>query len=87
MRWTAPDGTARRERTEDPSQLVWELHRETQGPVPGLEVRRPTLEDTYLHMVHRDDGDDTDADAGTTGASGAGALDMNGAPDGEERAA
>lgn len=87
VRWTAPDGTARRERTEDPSQLVWELHRETQGPVTGLEVRRPTLEDTYLHMVHRDDGDATDADAGTTGASGAGALDMNGAPDGEERAA
>ncbi|MEU3992714.1 ABC transporter ATP-binding protein [Streptomyces platensis] len=77
VRWTAPDGTARRERTEDPSQLVWELHRETGGPVADLEVRRPTLEDTYLHMVHRDAGDG----AGTTDASEAGASD------GEKRAA
>ncbi|MFI9050080.1 ABC transporter ATP-binding protein [Streptomyces sp. NPDC053427] len=52
VRWTAADGTARRERTEDPSRLVWDLHRETGGPIAGLEVRRPTLEDTYLHMVH-----------------------------------
>ncbi|WP_435839675.1 ABC transporter ATP-binding protein [Streptomyces caniferus] len=57
VRWTAADGTARRERTADPSQLVWELHRDTGGPVADLEVRRPTLEDTYLHMVHRDGGD------------------------------
>ncbi|MGY5128001.1 ABC transporter ATP-binding protein [Streptomyces nigrescens] len=82
VRWTAPDGTSRRERTEDPSQLVWELHQETGGPVADLEVRRPTLEDTYLHMVHRDAGDAGDgADAGTTGASEAGASD------GEKRAA
>jgi ABC-2 type transport system ATP-binding protein len=53
VRWTADDGTPRRARTADPSQLVWELHRDAAGPVPGLEVRRPTLEDTYLHMVHR----------------------------------
>ncbi|AOP45509.1 ABC transporter ATP-binding protein [Streptomyces lydicus] len=61
VRWTAPDGTARRERTADPSGLVWELHREANGPIADLEVRRPTLEDTYLHMVHRDDtaGDET----------------------------
>ncbi|AKZ58882.1 ABC transporter [Streptomyces ambofaciens ATCC 23877] len=52
VRWTADDGTSRRERTEDPSRLVWELHRDAAGPIPGLEVRRPTLEDTYLHMVH-----------------------------------
>ncbi|UYB42065.1 ABC transporter ATP-binding protein [Streptomyces sp. Je 1-4] len=79
VRWTAPDGTSRRERTEDPSQLVWELHQETGGPVADLEVRRPTLEDTYLHMVHRDTGDG--ADAGTTEASEAGSSD------GEKRAA
>ncbi|MGW4545047.1 ABC transporter ATP-binding protein [Streptomyces violaceorubidus] len=53
VRWTAADGTPRRERTADPSRLVWELHRDADGPIPGLEVRRPTLEDTYLHMVHR----------------------------------
>ncbi|MER5555680.1 ABC transporter ATP-binding protein [Streptomyces sp. NPDC002793] len=56
VRWTADDGTAHRERTEDPSRLVWELHQEADGPIAGLEVRRPTLEDTYLHMVHREDG-------------------------------
>ncbi|MGW5673548.1 ABC transporter ATP-binding protein [Streptomyces sp. NPDC003860] len=55
VRWTADDGTPRRERTEDPSHLVWELHREANGPIADLEVRRPTLEDTYLHMVHRED--------------------------------
>ncbi|MGC0387487.1 ABC-2 type transport system ATP-binding protein [Streptomyces sp. SAI-129] len=53
VRWTADDGTPRRAGTADPSKLVWELHRDAAGPVPGLEVRRPTLEDTYLHMVHR----------------------------------
>lgn len=77
VRWTAPDGTARRERTEDPSQLVWELHRDTGGPVADLEVRRPTLEDTYLHMVHRD------ATPGIEAGAGAAA----GTSDGERRAA
>ncbi|MER6525601.1 ABC transporter ATP-binding protein [Streptomyces sp. NPDC001508] len=63
VRWTADDGTARRERTEDPSRLVWELHRQADGPIAGLEVRRPTLEDTYLHMLHRQtDGTDGDTD-------------------------
>ncbi|WP_405984199.1 ABC transporter ATP-binding protein [Streptomyces sp. NBC_00872] len=67
VRWTAGDGTSRRERTGDPSRLVWELHQHADGPIAGLEVRRPTLEDTYLHMVHReaegtDDGTDGDAD-------------------------
>ncbi|MGC9539000.1 ABC transporter ATP-binding protein [Streptomyces sp. UG1] len=59
VRWTATDGTHRREHTADPSQLVWELHRSAPGPIADLEVRRPTLEDTYLHMVHRE-GDGTD---------------------------
>ncbi|WP_414496728.1 ABC transporter ATP-binding protein [Streptomyces sp. CRN 30] len=64
VRWTADDGTPRRERTADPSRLVWELHRDATGPITGLEVRRPTLEDTYLHMVHREDGGtDTDREA------------------------
>ncbi|QOV41313.1 ABC transporter ATP-binding protein [Streptomyces ferrugineus] len=63
VRWTATDGRPRRERTADPSRLVWELHRAAPGPIADLEVRRPTLEDTYLHMVHReDDGTDEDAD-------------------------
>lgn len=66
VRWTAPDGRPRHERTADPSGLVWELHRETAGPIADLEVRRPTLEDTYLHMVHRQ-GTDTDGTDGTDG--------------------
>ncbi|MFB7633762.1 ABC transporter ATP-binding protein [Streptomyces sp. NPDC056149] len=68
VRWTAPDGTPRRERTADPSRLVWELHREVAGPIADLEVRRPTLEDTYLHMVHGQDdgrGEDDEHDAST----------------------
>ncbi|UCM90928.1 ABC transporter ATP-binding protein [Streptomyces marincola] len=56
VRWTAEDGTFRSARTDDPSGLVWDLHRAARGPIPGLEVRRPTLEDTYLRMVHRQDG-------------------------------
>ncbi|MFF3017302.1 ABC transporter ATP-binding protein [Streptomyces sp. NPDC057939] len=68
VRWTADDGTPRRERTEDPSRLVWELHRHGGGPIADLEVRRPRLEDTYLHMVRReadgaDEADDADSDA------------------------
>ncbi|MEU0068829.1 ABC transporter ATP-binding protein [Streptomyces sp. NPDC006332] len=54
VRWTADDGTSHRERTADPSRLVWELHRHADGPIADLEIRRPTLEDTYLHMVHRE---------------------------------
>ncbi|MFD3566954.1 ABC transporter ATP-binding protein [Streptomyces sp. NPDC058667] len=70
VRWTSDDGTPRRERTEDPSRLVWELHRNEDGPIADLEVRRPTLEDTYLHMVHRE------AD-GTDGTDGTGGTDMD----------
>ncbi|MFJ5933923.1 ABC transporter ATP-binding protein [Streptomyces sp. NPDC093071] len=69
VRWTAGDGTPRRERTQDPSRLVWELHRHADGPIAGLEVRRPTLEDTYLRMVHRQAGD-TDEAHGTGEAGG-----------------
>ncbi|MFG2865160.1 ABC transporter ATP-binding protein [Streptomyces sioyaensis] len=76
VRWTAADGTARTERTADPSRLVWELHQHTGGPIADLEVRRPTLEDTYLHMVHREAGHGAD---GTEAGAGA--------PEGEERAA
>ncbi|MFJ8189583.1 ABC transporter ATP-binding protein [Streptomyces sp. NPDC096094] len=69
VRWTADDGTPRRERTDDPSRLVWELHRNAAGPIADLEVRRPTLEDTYLHMVHREaDGTDEATDRQTHAA-------------------
>jgi ABC-2 type transport system ATP-binding protein len=39
--------------TPDPSQTAWELHRRFDGPVPGLEIRRPSLEESYLELVGR----------------------------------
>ncbi|NUR05164.1 MAG: ABC transporter ATP-binding protein [Streptomyces sp.] len=51
VRWTDRDGVAQRRLTDDPSRTVWELHQHFDGPIPGIEVRRPTLEDTYLGMV------------------------------------
>ncbi|MEV5831682.1 ABC transporter ATP-binding protein [Spirillospora sp. NPDC052242] len=50
VRWVE-DGEPRGERTSDPSRLAFELHRRFGGPVPGLEVRRASLEDTYLGLV------------------------------------
>jgi ABC-2 type transport system ATP-binding protein len=51
VRWTDPAGTPQRVMTADPSRTAWELHQQYDGPVPDLEIRRPTLEDTYLDMV------------------------------------
>ncbi|WSV68279.1 ABC transporter ATP-binding protein [Streptomyces sp. NBC_01012] len=48
--WTV-EGMQQRQRTADPSELVWQLHQKFDGPVPGLEVRRPSLEDVYLGMI------------------------------------
>ncbi|SDI15826.1 ABC-2 type transport system ATP-binding protein [Sinosporangium album] len=39
--------------THDPSQLAWELHQKYGGPVPALEIRRPTLEESYLSLIER----------------------------------
>jgi ABC-2 type transport system ATP-binding protein len=50
VRWLE-DGAPRTERTPDPSRLAYELHRRFGGPVPGLEIRRPTLEQSYLNLV------------------------------------
>ncbi|MFJ3310082.1 ABC transporter ATP-binding protein [Streptomyces sp. NPDC086549] len=50
VRWTA-EGIAHNQATHDPSQLVWELHEKSGGPIPDLEVIRPSLEDTYLGLV------------------------------------
>ncbi|MFF8941718.1 ABC transporter ATP-binding protein [Streptomyces sp. NPDC014864] len=51
VRWTDPTGTPQRVMTADPSRTAWELHQHYGGPIPDLEIRRPTLEDTYLDMV------------------------------------
>ena len=53
VRWLE-DGAPRRERTSDPSRLAFELHRRFGGPVPGLEVRRPSLEESYLNLVSKE---------------------------------
>ncbi|MCK7625062.1 ABC transporter ATP-binding protein [Streptomyces sp. RS10V-4] len=78
VRWTAPGGERHRERTGDPSRLVWELHQATGGPIADLEVRRPTLEDTYLHMLHgrpaTDGADGSGRPLGTDAADEAGAA-------------
>ncbi|MEU9502462.1 ABC transporter ATP-binding protein [Streptomyces sp. NPDC048196] len=62
VRWTDKEGVAQRLLTADPSQTLWELHQQFNGPIPGIEVRRPTLENTYLGMVGADLPEETDTD-------------------------
>ncbi|MFB4316951.1 ABC transporter ATP-binding protein [Actinomadura sp. 21ATH] len=50
VRWIE-EGAERDAVTPDPSGLAWELHRRFGGPVPGLEIRRPSLEESYLGLV------------------------------------
>lgn len=52
VRWLE-DGQERVQATSDPSQVAWELHRRFDGPVPGLEIRRPSLEESYLSLIGR----------------------------------
>ncbi|MFC4061089.1 ABC transporter ATP-binding protein [Planomonospora corallina] len=52
VRWVE-DGREHVQATDDPSQLAWELHRRFDGPVPGLEIRRPSLEESYLGLIGR----------------------------------
>jgi ABC-2 type transport system ATP-binding protein len=39
------------ERTADPAAAVAVLSQRYGGPVPGLTVTRPTLEDVYLNLI------------------------------------
>jgi ABC-2 type transport system ATP-binding protein len=48
--WTGPDGPES-EQTDKPTALVTALAERFGGEVPGLTVRRPTLEDVYLEMI------------------------------------
>ncbi|MGC9501362.1 ABC transporter ATP-binding protein [Streptomyces sp. WG7] len=73
--WTDSEGLPQRRLTADPSKVVWELHQQFQGPIPDLEVRRPTLEDTYLRMIAED------------GASAEGATGEHGSDTAEPSAA
>ncbi|WP_405139574.1 ABC transporter ATP-binding protein [Sphaerisporangium sp. NBC_01403] len=52
VRWLE-DGRERVLTTSDPSNAAWELHRRFDGPVPGLAIRRPSLEESYLNLIGR----------------------------------
>jgi ABC-2 type transport system ATP-binding protein len=56
-RVTWEDGAGRYEEvTETPTRMVRELADRYGGEVPGLQVRRPSLEDVYLSMIGTADG-------------------------------
>jgi len=50
VRWEEA-GAVREELTATPTRLVTELAARFDGEVPGLSVRRPSLEDVYLAMI------------------------------------
>lgn len=50
VRWLE-DGAFRTLATSQPTRTVAELSARFEGEVPGLEVVRPTLEDTYLRLI------------------------------------
>jgi ABC-2 type transport system ATP-binding protein len=49
--WQGADGRPRTERTPAATELVLRLAREHGGEIPGLQVRRLSLEDVYLDLV------------------------------------
>lgn len=55
VRWRDASGSLRSERTETPAALVARLTADTGGEPPELEVVRPSLEDIYLELVHREE--------------------------------
>jgi ABC-2 type transport system ATP-binding protein len=44
-------GARRHEQTPEPEEVVWRLSQRFAGPIPGLEVHRPTLEQAYTTMI------------------------------------
>ncbi|MEY2245454.1 ABC transporter ATP-binding protein [Streptomyces sp. BF23-18] len=55
VEWTETDGSPRSERTDTPTRTVAALTRRFDGEIPGLRVRRPTLEDVYLRLTGLED--------------------------------
>lgn len=49
--WIDDSGVAQVRYTQEPEQLVYQLHQDIGGPIPGLEVVRPTLEQSYLGLL------------------------------------
>jgi len=69
-RVTWDDGaTAREERTVTPTRFVAELAATYGGEIPGLQIRRPTLEDTYLDLIGQDTSTRAAAAASATSAN------------------
>lgn len=54
------DGVRVECQTMDPTATVLDLARRHDGEIPGLEVRRETLEDVYLNLLSDDRGDGAD---------------------------
>ena len=54
VRWTV-NGERHVHETEDATEFVRQLLLEGEGPVADLEVRRASLEDTYMKLVRRDE--------------------------------
>lgn len=52
VRW-ARDGTTHVHATQDPESYLREVFAEPGGPITDLEVRRASLEDAYISLVHR----------------------------------
>jgi ABC-2 type transport system ATP-binding protein len=50
VRWVDGDGH-HEERTDTPTAVLKQLMRRFDGEIPGLEVRRPSLEDIYLGLI------------------------------------
>jgi ABC-2 type transport system ATP-binding protein len=55
VEWTDTDGTPHSVHTETPTRTVAGLMRRFDGEIPGLKVKRPTLEDVYLRLTGQED--------------------------------
>ena len=45
------NGLEKRVETDSPTELVKNLSEKFTGEIPGLQIKRPTLENIYLKMV------------------------------------
>jgi len=57
-------GSDRSEATDEPTRLIAELAARFNGEVPGLQVHRPSLEETYLSLIASEAADRQDVEGG-----------------------
>lgn len=55
VRWQDASGSRSHE-TDTPTAFVQQLAHDFDGEIPGLTIKRPTLEDTYLSLIASEDG-------------------------------